>query len=260
MLIREIEPYTPPKKALARQRRFWHDPSKPIDSIGCGSCPERNQCGGLRLNNSLFDCLDLCCHKPNTCDNVCRSNGAFPRRVREIGGFSLDGIPPTAPNGPLNLQPVIPMLYHGSGRRAVVRAENVALPPYAMFNRNCGSPRYSSGEALRGHYGVGESTRVILSGTAKDSPLETWWELGRPARVRIVKSLLKASVSLVTAPNFSLFTDAPRCTDLHSIKRIALVHNEIMSEGLPAALHVNGRTETDFRRWADFLVKHEVST
>jgi hypothetical protein len=34
--------------------------------------------------------------------------------------------------------------------------------------------------------------------------------------------------------------------DLHSIKRIALVHSEFLDEGLPAALHVNGRSEADF--------------
>jgi len=34
---------------------------------------------------------------------------------------------------------------------------------------------------------------------------------------------------------------------------IALVHSEFLDEGLPAALHVNGRTETDFLRWSAFI-------
>jgi len=42
--------------------------------------------------------------------------------------------------------------------------------------------------------------------------------------------------------------------DLHSIKRIALVHSEFLDEGLPVTLHVNGRSEADFKRWTDFLV------
>ena len=42
--------------------------------------------------------------------------------------------------------------------------------------------------------------------------------------------------------------------DLHSIKRIALVRSEFLDEGLPAALHVNGQSEADFKRWTDFLV------
>jgi hypothetical protein len=37
------------------------------------------------------------------------------------------------------------------------------------------------------------------------------------------------------------------------MKRIALVHEEFLAEGLPAALHVNGRTDTDFRRWGAYV-------
>ena len=40
---------------------------------------------------------------------------------------------------------------------------------------------------------------------------------------------------------------------MHSLMRIAIVHWEFLDEGMPAALHVNGRTETDFARWGDFL-------
>lgn len=33
----------------------------------------------------------------------------------------------------------------------------------------------------------------------------------------------------------------------------ALVHAEFLSEGLPAALHVNARTEMDVQRWTDYI-------
>jgi hypothetical protein len=67
-------------------------------------------------------------------------------------------------------------------------------------------------------------------------------------------------VSFTTTPNYSLFTDVPRWDDLHAMKRIALVQQEFQSEGLPAGLHVNGRTDTDFRRWTEYLVAHpEIS-
>jgi hypothetical protein len=65
--------------------------------------------------------------------------------------------------------------------------------------------------------------------------------------------LRECGVTLATTPNFSLFVDRPRWDDLHSIKRIALAHWEFLDEGLAAALHVNGRTEMDFHRWAEFL-------
>lgn len=63
-----------------------------------------------------------------------------------------------------------------------------------------------------------------------------------------------------TTPNYSLFLDRPRWDDLHSIKRIAIVHSEFLSEGLPAALHINGRTDADFHRWTDYvLMRPEIT-
>jgi hypothetical protein len=45
----------------------------------------------------------------------------------------------------------------------------------------------------------------------------------------------------------------PRHVDLHAMKRIGIVHWEFLAEGLPCALHVNGRAETDFRRWGAYI-------
>jgi len=57
-----------------------------------------------------------------------------------------------------------------------------------------------------------------------------------------------------------MFLDRPRWDDLHAMKRIAIVHEEFLSEGLPAALHVNGRTDNDFRRWGAYLaIRPEIT-
>jgi len=37
------------------------------------------------------------------------------------------------------------------------------------------------------------------------------------------------------------------------MKRIAIVHEEFLREGMPAALHTNGRTDADFARWASYV-------
>ena len=82
------------------------------------------------------------------------------------------------------------------------------------------------------------------------------WSAGGDTRVRrldIIRSLKRLGVIMTTTPNYSLFVDVPRHVDLHAIKRIGLVHAEFLQEGLPAALHINGRTETDFRRWCDYV-------
>ncbi len=44
------------------------------------------------------------------------------------------------------------------------------------------------------------------------------------------------------------------------MKRIALVYQEFLSEGMPAALHVNARTERDWERWRDFIAGREEVT
>ena len=44
------------------------------------------------------------------------------------------------------------------------------------------------------------------------------------------------------------------------MKRIALTHEEFLREGLPAALHVNARTERDWERWTEYiLLRSEVT-
>ena len=100
----------------------------------------------------------------------------------------------------------------------------------------------------------------MLSGTDRDRPLESWWGLGEAKRRATIRALRALGVGLVTTPNYSLFLDRPRWDDLHAMKRIAIVHEEFLREGLPAALHVNGRTETDFRRWTEYVAaRPEVS-
>jgi hypothetical protein len=84
--------------------------------------------------------------------------------------------------------------------------------------------------------------------------------LGEPGRRTVIRALISAGVALVTVPNYSLILNRPRWDDLHAIKRIGLVHFEFLDEGLPAALHINGRTNTDFLRWTDYLIKHPETT
>jgi hypothetical protein len=145
------------------------------------------------------------------------------------------------------------MLFHGSSRRAMSRLNAVALPFTRMFDRRTGEPRFESRAALCEAFKVSETASVILSGTDADAPIEAWWGIGREARIRVARNLKAIGVKLITSPNYSLFTDQPRWDDLHSMKRIAIAHNELLGEGLQAALHVNGRTQKDFERWAEYI-------
>lgn len=242
-----------PDRNPRRERRLWHLPEQPIESLGCTVCPEKHICGGLQPNVAFFDCLQFCCNQPNGCDRVCRNHPDFPDRVREVETFNLRTVPRAKAIATPNLPRVVPIIYHRTGRSQPSATSTVALPLYSLFDRRSGSPRYSSHDALCSAFGVRRGSTILLTGTDRDPPLERWWGLGTHRRRKIIQAMNQAGVGLVTTPNYSLFIDRPRWDDLHAMKRIAIIHEEFLREGLPAALHVNGRTESDFRRWAEYL-------
>lgn len=256
MLMRSsVAPHAP-----RRVRQLWHDAERNAPSLGCITCPEKLLCGGVCVAAPYFDCLTYCCGNPKTCTAVCRSNAAFPTRVWEVDGFSLSN----TPRGPLVQAPelphVIPIIFHGSRRVEAVAPGIAALPLGTTFSRRSGEPRIGSAEALRTAYRLVPETEVMLTGIGEDEPIERWWGVGTKSRIAVIRAMRAAGVGIVTTPNFSLTLNAPRWDDLHAMKRIALVHAEFIGEGMPAALHVNGRTDRDFERWTEFIVAREEIT
>jgi hypothetical protein len=238
---------------LRRERRLWHDGDHQTPAMGCANCPDRTVCGGLQLASPLFDCLGFCCKNPGDCDSVCRNKPEqFAQRVREVGGFLFDNVPRNAVLPAPQLPALIPLLYHGHKRVAPFKASAVCLPLYGVIQRQNGETRYANKKELAKGFSLGMDVRVILTGTASDPPLERWWSLGSQRRERI-RALRHLGVALVTTPNYSLFVDQPRWDDLHSLKRIAIVHEEFLSEGMPAALHLNARTDRDWERWTEYV-------
>jgi hypothetical protein len=243
-----------------REKRLWHDSSLPQTPLGCSTCKERKYCGSLKLKSSIFDCLSFCCGTPNNCDRVCRNHPDYALRVREVGGFDLAAIPRAKRLFVPRLPPTSAILFHGNSRSAIIAPGSIVLPLSKVVNRQDGTPRFASPNELRAAFGVHPSTQVFLSGTERDPPLERWWRLGEASRRNTIRSLKTCGVSFVTTPNFSLFINRPRWDDMHALMRIAIVHWEFLDEGMPAALHVNGRTEHDFARWGLFLrTRPEIS-
>jgi hypothetical protein len=174
--------------------------------------------------------------------------------------WAQEGVPRAPRLNAPDLPRVIPVFFHGNRREASVSFPALALPLYRMFDRKTGAPRFTDHAALCARFGIAPGTTIVLTGTDRDPPLERWWRLGEAGRRPIIRALAGAGVSLVTTPNYSLFIDRPRWDDLHAMKRIAIVHQEFLAEGMPAALHVNGRTETDFRRWGDYVASRPEVT
>jgi hypothetical protein len=252
MLKQPVENADTRSAANIPEKKLWQDESRNTPSLGCWGCPERAPCGMLAVEAGLTSCLDLCCGKPAKCDKPCRNNPDYALRVREVGTFFLDNVPrgPVLHSPPLPF--VIPVIFHGNRRERPIGPSPVVLPLYKMFSRREGVMRFTTHEELCAEFCITPGTPVILTGTDEDAPIERWW--GYESRRReIICALRKIGVVFSTTPNFSLFVDVPRHVDLHAIKRIGLVHAEFLAEGLPCALHVNGRSETDFKRWADYI-------
>ena len=241
-----------PRNARA-ERGLWHD-SRLTPSLGCTACPNRKVCGGLQVESPVFDCLSFCCGKPEKCDAVCRNKPQeFARRVWEIGGFSLDNVARAAVLSTPRLPKLVPELFHGDNRKRPFDAgPAVCLPLYKVMRRHDGNARYKDLQDVANGFQFSPSSSVILRGADVDRPLERWWSLG-PERLDVIRALRDLGVALVTTPNFSLFTDQPRWDDMHSMKRIALVHEEFLRGGVPAALHLNARTDRDWERWREYI-------
>ena len=243
-----------------REKKLWHDGMNHMPSLGCSACPDRKICGGLYIEHPFYHCLDQCCGNPSSCDAVCRSKPRdFAQRVREISGFQLENVPRAARLPEPPMPPVVPVLFHGNIRKTPFVSSAVSIPLYRVIARHRGEERYTNAKKLADAFRFKAGTPLILTGTADDRPLERWWSLG-PRRLDAIRRLRELGVELVTTPNFSLFTDQPRWDDMHSMKRIALTHEEFLREGLPAALHVNARTERDWERWTEYLQQRNEVT
>jgi hypothetical protein len=240
-------------RRLARERRLWDDAAKFHMSLGCGSCPELEICGGLHLSAQVFSCLDFCCGQPEDCNAVClNSPENFVNRIREVQDFDLDSLPLLQPLPNVSLPLVVPVIYGSAGRSGLLTTPMVSVPLYRLIDRKRGVARFDSAEMLADAFKISPATQLVLTGTAFDSALERWWDLGE-RRAELIQAFRKAGAVLATTPNFSLFTDLPRWDNLHNIKRIAICYYEFLANGLLAALHLNARTERDWGRWSEFV-------
>lgn len=245
------------RRTGARRTRgspFADDPVRNPQALGCEACLDRPLCGGLHVRVGAFDCLAYCCGAPGTCDNVCPNDVfSYVDRVREVDGFDLESIPRL----PERERPVLPayvaLVYGVSGRAVDFAPPVVALPFHRLIDRRAETLRYTRRTALCEAFRISGRTAIVLSATDRDNPLERWWGYGQKKRMGMLEGLARLGIAAVTTPNYSLFTDVPRWDNLHAMKRIAITWHEMVSVGLPAALHVNARAPQDWRRWRDFV-------
>lgn len=246
---------------ISNTQALWDDAENASASLGCWTCVDRGTCGGAHKNSSFFDCTDYCrCADKASCDLVCRGNpAAFVARVREVDGFKLT----TAPRAPdVSVDPLpsmVPFIEHNSARHGRLNFPIVAIPLYALIDLGKAEMKFKDREALTAKFGIEPQVRLVVSGVGRDRKIERYWEL--PNRVELLTQLQSLGIALITPPNFSVLTDVPRTDNLHAMKRILLAWIEMAEAGLPAALHVNARTERDYERWAELIaVRSEIQS
>ncbi len=238
---------------------LWFDANQ-SELLGCAACHNESICGGLRIKAPAFSCRSFCrCSSDVDCEFVCPSRGAsYVRYIREVRGLALDNIPRSEPLDYPEIPETVPMIYGRESRSESLNVPWAAIPLAALFSRRNGNPKYATRAELAAAFLINPDSRIVISGVDVDKSLERYWQLARAQKIVEVLAALKPD--LVTAPNFSLFVDAPREDNLHNLKRIAICWSEMVSEGLPAALHVNARTDRDWDRWTAFITERPEVT
>lgn len=236
-----------------KPHQLHDDPERHLPAPGCSGCVDRPTCGTIRAATGLFDCSIHCCNQPESCAWVCRRNPRFRQQMQEIGGLSLDNVvisaAPQAPDLPI----YAPQVFHASLRTDPLVTPAVAIKLIQLFDKRSGKPRYTSRAALLEHFMIADGAQIIVTGVDDDPPIERWWHIGRQARREVIAQLADMGVAIATTPNYSLSLNWPRVGDMSAMKRILLCAEEMMTGGLPTALHVNGRTPHDFARWSKVI-------
>lgn len=242
-----------PTRRFEPSYRLRDDAAHFATSLGCRGCPDFGMCGGLHTDADIFSCNDFCsCADRTLCDMVCRNKpDEFFERHLEIGGFDLAPTPRVAACPPPKLPFVIPLVGHKYSRQEVLNEPAVAVPLYELFHLRTGQPLVHTRAELAARFRIPRTAVVVASGVDRDTKLEAWWAFAD--RGLVLSTLRELEIALVTVPNFSLFLNVPRPDNLHSMKRIALAWAELMAGGVPAALHLNARTDQDYARWTDFV-------
>jgi Domain of unknown function (DUF4417) len=238
-----------------RIRKLTDDPFRHSKALGCPSCFHHDVCGGLSIECNVIDCLDLCCKQPEDCTRCCRNAIGFIGQFREVDGFEFSEIGCKPVRQPIIYDAVVPLIYHGSNRTRDLVASTVSIRLMDIVDFKRQELRYKTRQELCQVFKFPENANIIVSGVDHDSKIERWWELGEK-RLKIIGQMRTLNFAAVTVPNFSVTLDRPRTNDLHSIKRIAETYAEFQNEGVPAALHPNGRTIRDFERWSAYIAEH----
>lgn len=245
------------KEKQERRQEALRDIDWQTLSLGCQHCVERGICGGIRSSaGSLNGCRDFCdCADPHQCRWVCPKNPIkYYLRKNEINGFNFDDVPFAEPVAITKLPDFASVIYARVLGNEILNLPIAALPFSAAFADVNRRPIAYTAEEIAARCNV-RARKWILTGVEPDRRVERWWKLDN--RREALEAARRAGVILATTPNFSSIIDVPRPDNLHALKRILICWEEIQNAGIAGAVHLNGRTDHDMQRLADFIREHK---
>lgn len=209
---------------------LWHQTGQEV-RLGCTTCPELRWCGGLSIRAPVFDCMDFCCGKPETCTRyICPSQRRYSTLVNEVGGFDLHPygrrVTPV-----LALPDYVPCILDAGDLGGPLSLPAVAVSLYSVIDHRTGVAKYASRQEMLKRFRIHSDARVILTATAKDRRVENFWHVLQPKKT--AESLRKLRPSVITTPNFSMHADTVRHDNLVSMARIAFCFEGFAAAGLP---------------------------
>jgi len=222
---------------------------------GCLDCALLNDCGGLEADFPLLNCLEVCCSLKSRgkCECVCpRKPADFAARLNEVKGFGWSDIAEIR-QGDIGLPEYVPMIHHSSRRTEMLDYPVVALSTYNVIRLKQGhyTTVATSAAELRTHFRLATDTQIILRGTAKDGPLELYWEYQDAEGA--AEQLRALGILAVIGPNFSHFLNVPRTDNLFNRKRQLICLAELSRAGHHTIPHLSAVRPADWRFWLDFL-------
>lgn len=224
---------------------------------GCRACvlSRYKACYGLTGVEAELGCGVRCgpaCAEKG--DWTCTHRPDLAERLREVG-FPLSLAKPLRMPMVRPDNVYVPGVHHGKRRERVLDRPWVMLPLHKVVPMRHGPPNtiVSDRVGLEREFMIAPATKVIVAGVAQDDYLE--W-LAREGGRGVGRMLAALGVEAVTAPNFSLFPEAPQMHTVWNRLRMLKVCERWSDEGVPVVPHVNAHDEHDLVWWRDYLRHH----
>lgn len=218
-------------------------------AVDCESCPALSRCG---RSCNFCGTRNHAEHTADGCDR-CGTNPWLRMDTRaevmqSLGGLGFDWPRPLVHSDPVDLPDHLPVLVQGY-------SDQVDIPWVALhLGRVIGDAGAAVTAKHRGDvraaYGLGPRTRIALEGYVEDRVLEGLWANRRT----IIGDLAQMDLDVVLAPNFSVWSDAPRFEQLVQIRRAFAMYHEMVEAGLRVIPDVSfSMFEPDGRLWAQWI-------